>query len=67
MGRERQFRVELTEGQPIRVIDADVMGTQDDWLIFYHKPPQGGVVEYWRVAMRCVVSIETIRVGRVSS
>lgn len=55
-----QFRVEMSEGQDMRLVDADTMSSENEWLIFYRKPPQGGMVEYWRAALRCVVSVETI-------
>lgn len=63
MSAGRQFRVEMSEGQDLRLVDADLMSTDGDWLIFHRKPPQGGTVEYWRVVLRCVVSVETLAKG----
>lgn len=57
-----QYRVEVKHGQDLRVVEADQFHSEDGsgWLIFYRKPPQGGTVEYWRVRLECVVSVETV-------
>lgn len=54
-----RYRVEVKFGQDIRQVDADNFAESGDWLIFYRKPPQGGLVEYWRVRMDCIVAMET--------
>ena len=59
-----QFRVEMSEGQQHRVVDADHMVTEGDWLIFYRKPPEGGRVEHWRAALRFVVCVESKARGK---
>lgn len=61
---EYTFRVEMTHGQDIRQVEADLFNQMDDWIIFYRKPPQGGVVEYWRARKECVVAMETVRKGK---
>lgn len=55
------FRVEMRFGQDHRQVDADKFGTEDGWLIFHRKPPQGGMQEYWRARLDAVVSIETVK------
>lgn len=58
-----EFRLEMRHGQEQRIVKADSFNaaTPDGWMIFYRKPPQGGTVEYWRVRIDCVVSMETVR------
>jgi hypothetical protein len=56
-----RFRVEMRVGQDQRVIEADSFTSDDQWMIFYRNPPQGGKVEYWRVRMDVVASMETQR------
>lgn len=60
---EYTFRVEVTHGQDQREVNADKFAEQDGWLVFYRKPPTGGIVEYWRVRLECVVSMETRKFG----
>lgn len=64
MSAAKQFRVEMSEGQSQRLVDADTMSTADGWLIFHRKPPGSTASEYWRVALRCVVSVETVAKAR---
>lgn len=55
-----RFRIEMRTGQDMREVNADSHGQTDDWLIFYRNRPQGGgPVEYWRVRMDVVASMET--------
>jgi len=54
-----RFRVEMCVGQDQRVVEADSFKSDDQWLIFYRNPPQGGTVEYWRARMDVVASMET--------
>jgi hypothetical protein len=54
-----EYRVEVTAGQDIRIVEADEYIEIDGWIIFLRKPPQGGTVEYWRVQRSYVVSMET--------
>lgn len=61
---EYTFRVEVMHGQDQREVDADKFAEQDGWLVFYRKPLQGGLNEYWRVRLECVVSMETCKSGR---
>lgn len=56
-----KFRLEMRVGQDVRDIEADAFAFQDQWMIFYRKPPTGGTKEYWRVQTADVVSMETIR------
>ena len=60
---EYTFRVEVMHGQDQREVNADKFAEQDGWLVFYRKPPQGGTIEYWRVRLDCVVSMETCKRG----
>lgn len=56
-----KFRVELKHGQDLRIIEADRYDSNDNgWMIFYRKRLQGGIEEYWRVRLDCVISMETI-------
>lgn len=55
------FRVEMRVGQDQRRVDADNFGEVDGWLIFYRRPPQGGIQEHWRARLVDVVSMETVR------
>lgn len=61
---EFTFRLELATGQSQRQVDADSFVTQEPWLIFFRRPPQGGTGEYWRVNLAHVVSMETVRNNR---
>lgn len=59
---KHQYRLEMVAADPTRQIDADSFGQADDWLIFYRKPPEGGSqLEYWRVRLSAVISMETRR------
>ena len=60
---EYTFRVEVMHGQDQREVNADKFMEHDGWLVFYRKPPQGGTIEYWRVRLDCVVSMETRKFG----
>lgn len=53
------FRLEMRTGQDIREVEADHFREEGRWLIFFRKPPQGGVKEYWRAQLDDVVSMET--------
>ena len=55
----RTYRLEMLSGQPTREVDADTISYDEEWIMFYRKPPQGGTYEYWRVKNNQVVSIET--------
>lgn len=48
------FRVEMTEGQSQRQVDADNFADDGDWLIFFRDGD-----EYWRANRSKVVSMET--------
>lgn len=55
-----RFRLEMRTGQDMREVNADSFAESDAWLVFYRNPPQGGGrVEYWRVQLSDVVSMET--------
>jgi hypothetical protein len=56
------FKIEMKVGQEQRLVDADRFSatTEEGWIIFYRKPPTGGIVEYWRARLEHVVSMETI-------
>lgn len=57
---DKVFRVEMTHGQDIREVHADLFKPLDDWTVFFRKPPTGGgPVEHWRARTDCIVSIET--------
>lgn len=59
---EYEFRLEMRTGQDMRHVNADSRAESDGWLIFCRKPPQGGAaLEYWRVRLDDVVSMETLR------
>jgi hypothetical protein len=49
----------MRTGQDQRLIEADAWAQADDWMVFYRRPAQGGRVEYWRVRLADVVSMET--------
>lgn len=53
------FKLEMRTGQDQRLIEADAWAQADDWMVFYRRPAQGGRVEYWRVRLADVVSMET--------
>lgn len=55
----KTYRIEMKHGQDMRHVEADEFRLTDDWLVFYRKTPQGGIVEYWRARLDCVVSMET--------
>lgn len=55
------FRLEVSFGEPIREVPADNYAFKGDYLIFYQKPPHGGMTEYWRVRADCVLSMATVR------
>lgn len=57
--RKFTFRVEMLHGQDQREVDADSFMQVDGWLIFSRTRPQGGLIEYWRAKLDCVVSMET--------
>lgn len=61
MSHDFQFHVEMRVGQGLRVVNADSFTSDDHWLIFYRKPPQGGLLEYWRVRIDVVAGMETKR------
>lgn len=58
----KTFRIEMKHGQEHRTVEADSYSSGDafGWMIFYRKPPQGGTVEYWRVRLESVISMETV-------
>jgi len=56
-----KYRIEMTQGQDQRLIEADSWREDDNWLVFYRKPSQGGIVEYWRAQSKFVVCIETVK------
>lgn len=58
-----EFRLEMKHGQSQRIVEADrfISETASGWLIFYRKPPQGSIEEYWRARLDSVVSMETVR------
>ena len=56
-----RYRVEMKFGQDQREVDADGWTEDDGWMIFYRKPPQGGIIECWRVHTDCVIAVETVR------
>lgn len=56
------FRLEMRAADPQREVTADSFDTADGWLIFYRRIPQGGSpLEYWRVRLDSVISMETRR------
>ena len=55
-----RFQLELRVGQDQRQVEADSWSQENDWMIFYRLPPQGGPrTEYWRVRLSDVVCMET--------
>lgn len=61
MTTEFIFRLEMLVGQATREVPADRWSHKDGWLIFERKQATGGSVEYWRVRLDHVISIETKR------
>jgi hypothetical protein len=57
----KKYRIEVTHGQDQRLVEADDWIQIDDWLVFYRKPATGGTIEYWRVRLEHVVSMETVQ------
>jgi hypothetical protein len=57
------FKVEMKHGQDHRIVEADTFDSDKEsgWLIFYRRPPQGGIREYWRARLDSVISFETMR------
>ena len=55
----KTYRLEMRTGQDFRHVEADGWKQGDGWMIFFRKPPSGGTVEYWRVQISDVVSMET--------
>jgi hypothetical protein len=50
------YRVELDATPNLRIVDADSFTNTDQWIIFYRSN-----LEYWRVSLDRIISIETIR------
>lgn len=53
------FNLEMLQGQSPRYVDADSFKWVDGWMVFYRKLATGGTIEYWRVRLEFVVSMET--------
>lgn len=53
------YRVEMLHGQDIRVVEADSFMQVDGWIIFSRARAIGGMAEYWRAKLDCVVAMET--------
>lgn len=64
IGHKRTYCLEMRAPDPRREVTADSFGQTDSgWLIFYRDNPQGGKpLEYWRVRLEAVISMETKRV-----
>lgn len=59
-----EYRLEMRAADPQRQVSADHHTQENGWLIFYRKNPQGGPsLEYWRVRLDSVISMETRRGG----
>lgn len=57
-----QYRLEVMHGQDIRIVDADSVAVNEEWMMFYRANPQGGsAIEYWRVRKDLVACMETKR------
>ena len=52
-----EYKVEMRIGQDNRYVEASHWKFSDGWIVFYRMPPQGGVIEYWRVQSADVISI----------